>query len=125
MILDQGVAWNGETYSSLSQVAKAMTGTSWNGHRFFGLRTARSGRTARHCQSKFYTACSRTTAGRSSAVFAHELSPRSAGFDAENRLYLFALTVPKNCHCPAHPAPDLVIAQERVLEFILRPPLRG
>ena len=31
MILDQGVAWNGETYGSLSQVAKAMTGTSWNG----------------------------------------------------------------------------------------------
>ena len=24
-------AWNGETYGSLSQVAKAMTGTSWNG----------------------------------------------------------------------------------------------
>jgi hypothetical protein len=44
MILDQGVAWNGETYGSLSQVAKAMTGTSWNGHRFFGLQTARSGR---------------------------------------------------------------------------------
>jgi Protein of unknown function (DUF2924) len=46
MILDQGVAWNGETYDSLSQVAKAMTGTSWNGHRFFGLRTARSERSA-------------------------------------------------------------------------------
>jgi Protein of unknown function (DUF2924) len=46
MILDQGVAWNGETYGSLSQVAKAMTGTSWNGHRFFGLRTARSDRSA-------------------------------------------------------------------------------
>jgi hypothetical protein len=44
MILDQGVAWNGGTYSSLSQVAKAMTGTSWNGHRFFGLRTDRSDR---------------------------------------------------------------------------------
>ena len=44
MILDQGVAWNGQTYGSLSQVAKAMTGTSWNGHRFFGLRTARSER---------------------------------------------------------------------------------
>src|SRR5208337_895158 len=29
-----------------------------------------------------------------SAVFAHELPTRSAGFDAENRLYLFALTVP-------------------------------
>jgi hypothetical protein len=47
-----------------------------------------------HCQSKFYTACSRTRARWSSTVFAHELPPRSAGFDAENRLYLFALTVP-------------------------------
>ena len=46
MILDKGFAWNGETYGSLSQVAKAMTGTSWNGHRFFGLRTARSVRAA-------------------------------------------------------------------------------
>jgi hypothetical protein len=44
MILDKGFAWNGETYGSLSQVAKAMTGTSWNGHRFFGLRTAGSDR---------------------------------------------------------------------------------
>jgi Protein of unknown function (DUF2924) len=44
MILDKGFAWNGETYGSLSQVAKAMTGTSWNGHRFFGLRMARSDR---------------------------------------------------------------------------------
>jgi hypothetical protein len=24
--------------TSLSQVAKAITGTNWNGHRFFGLR---------------------------------------------------------------------------------------
>ena len=38
MILDEGFAWNGRTYGSLSQIAKAMTGTSWNGHRFFGLR---------------------------------------------------------------------------------------
>jgi Protein of unknown function (DUF2924) len=46
MILEKGFAWNRETYGSLSQVAKAMTGTSWNGHRFFGLRTARSDRSA-------------------------------------------------------------------------------
>ena len=38
-VLDDGFAWNGKTYRSLSQVAKAMTGTSWNGHRFFGLRS--------------------------------------------------------------------------------------
>jgi Protein of unknown function (DUF2924) len=38
MILDEGFAWNGRTFSSLSQIAKAMTGINWNGHRFFGLR---------------------------------------------------------------------------------------
>jgi Protein of unknown function (DUF2924) len=38
MILEQGFAWNGQTFASLSQIAKAMTGTNWNGHRFFGLR---------------------------------------------------------------------------------------
>src|SRR5271165_3082931 len=43
MILEKGLAWNGKSYNSLSQIAKAMTGASWNGHRFFGLRTARFG----------------------------------------------------------------------------------
>jgi hypothetical protein len=46
MVLEKGFAWNGGTYASLSQIAKAMTGTSWNGHRFFGLRAARSNRSA-------------------------------------------------------------------------------
>ena len=32
MVLDDGYAWNGGVYRSLSQVAKAITGTSWNGH---------------------------------------------------------------------------------------------
>jgi hypothetical protein len=41
MILEKGFAWNGATYRSLSQIAKAMTGASWNGHRFFGLRPAK------------------------------------------------------------------------------------
>jgi hypothetical protein len=38
MILEEGFAWNGQTFKSLSQIARAMTGTNWNGHRFFGLR---------------------------------------------------------------------------------------
>jgi hypothetical protein len=38
-VLSEGYAWNGDTYASLSMVAKAITGTSWNGHRFFGLRS--------------------------------------------------------------------------------------
>ncbi|MEP0314138.1 DUF2924 domain-containing protein [Hyphomonas sp.] len=32
-----GYAWNGETFASLSTVAKSITGTSWSGPRFFGL----------------------------------------------------------------------------------------
>jgi hypothetical protein len=47
MVLEEGFAWNGETYGSLSQIAKAMTGTNWNGHRFFGLRTPRPDPSAR------------------------------------------------------------------------------
>jgi hypothetical protein len=35
-------------------------------------------------------------AGWTSTVFAHESPTRVAGFDAENRLYLFALTVPRD-----------------------------
>ena len=42
MILEDGFAWNGQTFGSLSQIAKAMTGTNWNGHRFFGLRQGKT-----------------------------------------------------------------------------------
>src|SRR5712671_2525831 len=38
MVMSDGFAWNGQTYDSLSQVAFAITGTKWNGPRFFGLR---------------------------------------------------------------------------------------
>jgi hypothetical protein len=38
MVMADGFAWNGHTYDSLSKVAFAITGTKWNGPRFFGLR---------------------------------------------------------------------------------------
>ena len=38
MVLEDGFAWSGTTYRSLSEVARAITGTNWNGPRFFGLR---------------------------------------------------------------------------------------
>jgi hypothetical protein len=37
-VVEQGFAWQGTTYDSLSKIAQAMTGTKWNGPRFFGLR---------------------------------------------------------------------------------------
>ena len=36
-VLDEGFDYGGEVYTSLSAVAKVITGNSWNGFRFFGL----------------------------------------------------------------------------------------
>jgi hypothetical protein len=38
MVLADGFAWNGQTYDSLTKIAFVITGTRWNGPRFFGLR---------------------------------------------------------------------------------------
>ena len=38
MVLDDGFAYAGRTYCSLSEIASEITGTNWNGPRFFGLR---------------------------------------------------------------------------------------
>jgi hypothetical protein len=40
IVLDEGFAWNGTTYRSLTQIAVAVTGTRWSGPRFFGLHKA-------------------------------------------------------------------------------------
>lgn len=37
-VVNDGFSWKGATYTSLSAVAFAITGTKWNGHRFFGVR---------------------------------------------------------------------------------------
>jgi hypothetical protein len=41
MVASDGYTWNGKSFDSLSQVAFAITGTKWNGPRFFGLRESR------------------------------------------------------------------------------------
>lgn len=37
-VVPDGFLWQNKTWSSLSTIAKAITGTAWNGPRFFGLR---------------------------------------------------------------------------------------
>jgi hypothetical protein len=37
-ITQDGFLWNGKTHQSLSVIARAITGTKWNGPRFFGMR---------------------------------------------------------------------------------------
>ncbi len=36
-VLDDGFEYDGQVWKSLSAIAKAITGTHWNGPRFFGL----------------------------------------------------------------------------------------
>jgi Protein of unknown function (DUF2924) len=38
-VVANGYVWHETTYASLSTIARAITGTSWNGPRFFGLRS--------------------------------------------------------------------------------------
>ena len=38
LVTPEGFCWRGKTFGSLSTIAKNITGTSWNGPRFFGLR---------------------------------------------------------------------------------------
>jgi hypothetical protein len=44
-VLDNGYAWRGARYRSLSAIAREITGSRWNGPRFFGLKgkVSRSG----------------------------------------------------------------------------------
>ena len=37
-VLPDGFSWNGSKHSSLSAIAKAITGTNWNGYVFFGVK---------------------------------------------------------------------------------------
>jgi hypothetical protein len=40
MVMADGFAYDGKKFTSLSEIATAITGTRWNGPRFFGLRSA-------------------------------------------------------------------------------------
>ena len=42
-VLREGFDWDGRRFKSLSAVARAITGTRWNGYRFFGLRERKRG----------------------------------------------------------------------------------
>ena len=40
MVAADGFIWREKTYASLSMIAREITGTSWNGPRFFGVQLA-------------------------------------------------------------------------------------
>lgn len=40
-VLDEGFEWDGQKFKSLSAVAKAVTGSHWNGYHFFDIKPKR------------------------------------------------------------------------------------
>lgn len=68
MVLTDGYAWKGEVHKSLSSVASAITGTRWNGHRFFGLDNRNAPRpTKRQTPRPSVESCRLNTSGESPA----------------------------------------------------------
>jgi hypothetical protein len=57
ILMENGLAWEGKTCRGLSETAQAITGSNWNGPKFFGLRPKAS------------------EAGRSSGLVAEESRP--------------------------------------------------
>jgi hypothetical protein len=43
-VLDRGYEWNSRTYSSLTALAREVTGSAWNGRLFFGITKRRRGK---------------------------------------------------------------------------------
>ena len=46
IVMKDGFLWQGVPYKTLSSIANKITGTNWNGHRFFGLRVVEKALTA-------------------------------------------------------------------------------
>ena len=51
-VSDKGYVLEGVTYRSLSEVARKITGTRWNGPQFFGLRSAQGSKAAEVIRGK-------------------------------------------------------------------------
>ena len=56
MVVTDGFLWSGKVYPSLSVIARRITGVSWNGPRFFGLRNQKADRLNDGVSSEFAAA---------------------------------------------------------------------
>jgi hypothetical protein len=84
-LVDDGFAWKGATYGSLSAAAFAITGTKWNGRRFFGVQR-RDRILARRCEkdpSRKKSSCSLRGKADSRALEAGDSSSSAASVAAD------------------------------------------
>jgi hypothetical protein len=78
-VATDGFLWEEKTYSSLSTIAQVITGTKWNGPRFFGLRVPWANARA-PVSAREVAANSKPRRARSSV----KASPQEARTDAQN-----------------------------------------
>jgi hypothetical protein len=72
-----GFLWEGHTYQSLSVIAHKITGTRWNGPRFFGLREKQQAEERRSDEMSCVAEPLRRQRGRRSSVNARPLTSSS------------------------------------------------
>ena len=74
-VVPDGFVWQDATYSSLSTIARAITGTAWNGPRFFGLRVPGEPE-GQNAAAGPATAAKPAKGGRSSVRTSHKANTR-------------------------------------------------
>ena len=87
IVIDDGFGWNGATFASLSAAALAITGTKWNGHRFFGVRRQDRNRASKCGDDPNQERSSRSVCGKTDRrpLEARGSSPPSASVTTDGR----------------------------------------
>ena len=102
MVADGALPGTARTYDSLSKVAFAITGTKWNGPRFFGLRDETLSRRRRdRVRHNKAVRCAIYTRVSTDAGLDQEFNSLDAQYDAASGLY----PQPGPCSLDAGPDP--------------------
>jgi hypothetical protein len=85
VVVPDGFLWSGQTYASLSVIARNITGTSWNGPKFFGLGVASANKAQRHLtdsqsESELASRTSSRSKAKSARKGSQDLSTASATY---------------------------------------------
>ena len=79
LVVPDGFCWRGEVFASLSIIARRITGTSWSGPRFFGLRCSVDAAAAADAVVPAKTTTDRRSVPRSGSVQARPLAKQRGG----------------------------------------------
>ncbi|VFU08884.1 DUF2924 domain-containing protein [Methylocella tundrae] len=79
LVVPGGFCWRGQVFASLSTIARKIIGTSWNGPRFFGLRTGGEETPAADAAAPAQAAAARMSVPRSGSIRARRSAKPHGG----------------------------------------------